>query len=71
MSHVKPLASVTDVARPPALLPLSMSCQFVYPSSLRRYAAHKPVGPAPTIKMRGSSRSGGEVSVSAVYAGPA
>src|SRR5438034_1246036 len=54
MSQVKPAASVNDDASPPRWPDRSYMWKFLYPSSLRRYAAPSPVGPAPMITMRGS-----------------
>ena len=70
MSHVNFASSYTEHARPAGAPLPSSSSQFVYPSSVSRYAAQSPVGPAPTTTIRGLSFSRGDASVSGVYAGP-
>ena len=59
MSHEKSFSSLMVHARPEAVGLPSRICQFVYPSSCSRYAAHSPVGPAPTMTIFGLSPSGG------------
>jgi hypothetical protein len=45
-----PPAVATPAAKPPASGAASRSCQSVWPSSCRRRAAPRPVGPAPRMR---------------------
>src|SRR3954453_2266629 len=46
---MKPLALFSDDASPPTWSLASSSVKLVWPSSRRRYAAARPVGPAPMM----------------------